>query len=207
MLQQIVERLNQWAPHQAPPVDWRVEPLLRKLPEGLATFGDVQELERMDFTAADGEYLQEAVWLRDVAAWARGSELDDLARAGRLFDWTVRNIALEPPLMSAGKPVERVPVLPWQTLLAGRGTAMDRARLKWFSRGPGGWWWRAKSTCSTRGWDCRFPRRARSRVAQRDNFSRARHDCPKSWPIPSCSSGSTPTRSIRTAFVRSSSSG
>jgi tetratricopeptide (TPR) repeat protein len=127
MLQQIVERLNQWAPHQAPPVDWRVEPLLRKLPEGLATFGDVQELERMDFTAADGEYLQEAVWLRDVAAWARGSELDDLARAGRLFDWTVRNIALEPPLMSAGKPVERVPVLPWQTLLAGRGTAMDRA--------------------------------------------------------------------------------
>jgi tetratricopeptide (TPR) repeat protein len=126
MLQQIVERLNQWASHQAPPVDWRLDPMLQKLPETLAAFGDVEELERPDFTLADGEYLQEAVWLRDAAAWARGNELDELTRATRLFDWTVRNIALEPPLISNGKPVDRVPVVPWQTLLAGRGTAIDR---------------------------------------------------------------------------------
>lgn len=126
MLQQIVERLNQWAPHQTPPVDWRIDPLVSKLPEPLAALDDLKHLDRVDFSAADGEYLQQTVWLRDVAAWARGNELDDLARARRLFDWTVRNIELEPS-PADGKSAERVPVLPWQTLLAGRGTPVDRA--------------------------------------------------------------------------------
>jgi hypothetical protein len=127
MLEQILERLNQWAPYQAPPVDWHVDPLLRKLPEPLATLDDVKTLDRVDFSAADGEYLQQTAWLRDAAAWARGPELDDVARARRLFDWTVRNIELEITVDTKGKPAEHMPMLPWQTLLAGRGTAVDRA--------------------------------------------------------------------------------
>jgi tetratricopeptide (TPR) repeat protein len=126
MLADIVERLNQWAPHQPPPVDWRVDPLVKRLSETLAASSEVKDLERVEYSTADGEYLQQAVWFRDAAAWARGNELDDLARAGRLFDWTIRNIEFEPPPTDKEKSSGRVPVLPWQTLLSGRGSTLDR---------------------------------------------------------------------------------
>ena len=48
---------------------------------------------------------------------------DDRFRAARLFDWTVRNIQLE----RDESPRQRVPRQPWQVLLLGRGTAIERA--------------------------------------------------------------------------------
>ena len=47
--------------------------------------------------------------------------IDDLERAKNLFDWTVRNIQLEPD------DPNRIPQFPWETLLFGRGTATERA--------------------------------------------------------------------------------
>ena len=44
-----------------------------------------------------------------------------MERAKSLFDWTVRNIQLEPDDRS------RIPRFPWETLLYGRGTASERA--------------------------------------------------------------------------------
>lgn len=127
MLEQIVERLNQWSTHQLPPADWRLDPLALRLPESLAKMAEMKDPGRMDFSEDDGDYLRESVWMRDVAAWARGDEIDDVARARRLFDWVVRNIQLEPAVSPDGKARQRVPVLPWQTLLSGRGTAIERA--------------------------------------------------------------------------------
>jgi hypothetical protein len=65
--------------------------------------------------------LQEAVWLRDVGRWARGDALDELEQAKNLFDWTIRNIQYDPNLAN------RVPQFPRETLLFGRGTALERA--------------------------------------------------------------------------------
>ena len=96
MLRQIIDRLNQWVRSQVPPPDWVLDPLLSTLPQPLRQLPMLQDLDKMEFTHYDGFALLEAAWLRDVSNWARGDELDELSRAKRLFDWTVRNIQLEP---------------------------------------------------------------------------------------------------------------
>jgi hypothetical protein len=121
MLRQIVDRLNQWIRTQQAPADWQLDPLVATLPAPLADLPLVKSLDRMEFPRFDGYALQEAVWLRDAGSWARGDALDDLDRAGSLFDWTVRNMQLERE--SDG----RIPLFPWESLLFGRGTATERA--------------------------------------------------------------------------------
>lgn len=128
MLDEIVHRLNQWQQTQQPPADWRPDPMLATLPEHLADLEAVKGLDRPEFTRYDGFALQEAVWLRDVSNWTRGSRLDDLSRAAHLFDWTVRNIQLEPaPADTDDAALRRAGQLPVETLLFGRGTALERA--------------------------------------------------------------------------------
>ncbi len=121
MLGQIVDRLNQWARAQAPAADWQPDPMLGQLPEPLARLPMVQDLGRKEFSRHDGFVLREALWLREIAARARGETADELTAARRLFDWTVRNIQLE-----SSRP-DRLPQLPWETLFFGRGTPLERA--------------------------------------------------------------------------------
>jgi tetratricopeptide (TPR) repeat protein len=121
MLRQTVNRLNQWAQSQKPPAGWKPDPLLGNLSPELARLDVVRDLDKMQFSVYDGLSLLEAVWLRNVSEWARGREVEELQQARRLFDWLVRNIQLDAE--TAG----RVPQFPWETLLAGRGTAMERA--------------------------------------------------------------------------------
>ncbi len=127
MLQEIVERLNQWASVQTPPAAWRPDPLLETLSEPLRELPMLAELDTMRFPRYDGTALQQAVWMRNVARWARGEQLDDLTRAGQLFDWTVRNIqldAFDEPSAGGGATLGR---LPWETLLLGHGDVLERA--------------------------------------------------------------------------------
>jgi hypothetical protein len=121
MLRQIVDRLNQWAGARQPPAGWKPDALLADLPEPLAELPQLKDLERMRFSRFDGFWLQEASWMKAVAGWARGDELDDLQRARHLFDWTVRNVQLDE------ENPRRIPRFPWETLLFGRGTAAERA--------------------------------------------------------------------------------
>jgi hypothetical protein len=123
-LRQIVDRLAQWARTQDPPRDWRLDPLVAALPQTLRTLPSMEGLDSQDFTRYDGFALQEAVWMRDLSNWARGDELDDISRARRLFDWTVRNIQLEDDAAADGRSLPR---FPWEALLFGRGTASERA--------------------------------------------------------------------------------
>ena len=127
MLQQVVERLNQWAGGGVN-VEWRRDPMLDGLPASLGKLPLLAELDAMRFSTFDGFALLEAAWLRDLAAWARGNELDDLSRAVRLFDWTVRNISVERPLRDPdGNPLPAIPQTPWESLFFGRGTVWERA--------------------------------------------------------------------------------
>ena len=121
MLRQVVDRLNQWIRAQAPPADWKSDPMLAALPKPLADLPLVKNLDQSELGRFDGYALQEAVLMRDAALWARGSAQDDLERAKSLFDWTVRNIQIEPIT------ADWMPQFPWETLLFGRGTAEDRA--------------------------------------------------------------------------------
>ncbi|MEN6458816.1 MAG: hypothetical protein ABFC63_07790 [Thermoguttaceae bacterium] len=121
MLSQIVDRLNQWVRAQQSLGDWKADPMISGLPKRLASMPQLATLERLDFTPFDGYFLQESVWLRDIGVWARGDVLDELDRAKNVFDWTVRNIQIEPD-----RP-DRTPQFPWETLFFGRGTAAERA--------------------------------------------------------------------------------
>ncbi len=121
MLGQIVSRLNQWCEGQTPVADWRPEPMLAALPPSLAELPMLHRLDSMQFSSYDGFCLLEAAWLRDVSNWARGKQADELRQARNLFDWTVRNIQLD-----LDRP-DRPPQVPWETLLLGRGTALERS--------------------------------------------------------------------------------
>jgi hypothetical protein len=121
MLRQVVDRLNQWIRAQPPLADWKPDPLLAALPKPLADLPLVKDLDQSELGRFDGYALQEAVLMRDASLWARGNAQDDLERAKSLFDWTVRNIQMQP------KTADWIPQFPWETLLFGRGTTEDRA--------------------------------------------------------------------------------
>ena len=128
VLPQIIDRLNQWSQTQQMPADWTLDPLIATLPEWLAELPNVKDLGEPQFTRYDGPALQEAIWMRDLAGWVAGDRTDDIGRAKRLFDWTVRNIQLSPRLLTLADG-SKIPALqmPWETLLLGQGSAMDRA--------------------------------------------------------------------------------
>ncbi len=121
MFREMVGQIQQWVRSQQPPADWKLDPMTATLPKPLRELPQVKNLDKMEFTPFDGFALQEAAWLHDVSLSARGDVVDDLDRARNLFDWTVRNIQLEPDRL------DRIPQLPWETLLFGRGTAAERA--------------------------------------------------------------------------------
>ena len=95
-LDQVVDRLNQWVHLQKFDVDWKARSVhgqhaaeaVCRQPVGRSIAG------RMFNHEMDGEFLKEAVWLRDISNANRGDKLDDLSMAEHLFDWTIRNIQL-----------------------------------------------------------------------------------------------------------------
>jgi hypothetical protein len=125
-LDQIVVLLNQWLRQSNPQVDWRIEPLLQSLPPELLSDTQLaprlssQALEATVFEPHEGRLLQEAVWHRDIARWARGESFNNVDRAAALFDWTVRNVQLDADEAA-------LPHRPWKVLAFGRGTAEQRA--------------------------------------------------------------------------------
>ena len=126
VLSQVMAWLNQWIRQSDPKTDWQRDPLIDTLDAKLR--GDAELAKRISpealaaraFQPEDARHIQEAIWIRDISRWAHGEGFNDVARATALFDWTVRNIQLEPD-------DDSVPRRPWQTLLYGRGTAEQRA--------------------------------------------------------------------------------
>src|SRR5690348_10673962 len=98
--------------------------MLDGLPKDLQPWVEAARPEELSFDAADMAWLTEMFWLRNVSRWAgdkppppaamqaflaevkaaKGDEVaTELAVAERLFDWTVRNLQLEPlPVGGAG---------------------------------------------------------------------------------------------------------
>lgn len=126
-----LQRLNQWVRHQPPDDQWALDPLVSGLPLRLLEIEPMRGLADLKFQDFDRAHLQEAVWMRDAAEAARGKSLDPITRATNLFDWVVRNIQLEGPAAPGGDLTAGVetqlPRLPGETLLYGRGLAVDRA--------------------------------------------------------------------------------
>lgn len=169
--QMALRYLSQWIEQQPEPA-WQRDPMLDGLPKDLQPWVEAARLEELSFDAADMAWLTEMFWLRNVSRWAadkppppaamqaflaelktaKGDEVaTELAVAERLFDWTVRNLQLEPlPTGGAGAivgplgpdlPGKRavgpataiVPpgarYFPGEAILLGTGDALVRARV------------------------------------------------------------------------------
>ena len=122
------DRLNQWLRNAS--VDataWQPDPLVHTLSAKLREAKHLRETltavgqETGLFEPTDPRQLQQAIWLRDIARWAKRDGLTDLQVAQSLFDWTVRNIQLDAP---AGSGIVHQP---WQALMYGHGTSAQRA--------------------------------------------------------------------------------
>jgi tetratricopeptide (TPR) repeat protein len=162
--------LNQWLVREGREhADWKPAQLSQRIPQSLAAIQPMQELDRLRLTRDDLDFLRGRVWQREVVrylerrpqeAWmeaalaSSSAELDQagerqLAIALQSFDWTIRNIQLEPfanpqsaalpgvPLgddTNAPPPQRGVPGpgylrYPYETMLYGRGDAFERSRV------------------------------------------------------------------------------
>lgn len=163
--------LNDWLRKQdVNETTWEVDPLFRNLPRALREHPAFQRLDYLEYTLPDLSFLQQSLWLNDIAnrvarepappnlapwlaAMDKAGQIDaarQLRQAERLFDWTVRNIQLQPLLpppkgpeltVEEAKKVDQRPPyergvpgpgyqqLPYQTLQYGTGDAWERGRI------------------------------------------------------------------------------
>lgn len=96
VMQQVVGGYNQWLEDQGSAEGWKPDPLWGSIPKKYANPRLAEFLAAPLLFNRDASYLEESILMRDIARAARGDQIDDLARAVRLFDWTVRNLQLDP---------------------------------------------------------------------------------------------------------------
>lgn len=124
----LIERANQWLRNlDSEESTWKVSPLIAQLPEEIRKSKPITELiDEKNLTDApfetnEARQLQQAIWLRDIATWAKGEAVSPLDVAESLFDWTIRNVQLD----DSNEPPGFVHQ-PWQVLMYGHGTAEQR---------------------------------------------------------------------------------
>lgn len=155
--------LNTWIKTIDPSrAEYMTSELLRELPaEELKVIGSSNPLE-LQFDNWDIDYLYECQMSRDLASWIVDAPIRDslvapivaakqkslspenalqLEEAYKLFDWTIRNIALENEGSSdvaSTTPDPRLPLadsgvgygyLPWEAMLYSRGDFVERGRV------------------------------------------------------------------------------
>ena len=161
---QILDNMREWSRREQPAVEWIADPMFSRLPSALREIFSADGLSTNVFEDHDALELQQAVWLRDVSravahhplydmrirSWieeavAEGTlsadHGDDLSLAYRLFDWTVRNVQLDPEfedddILGGDRELERRDsttlrhqYYPWENLLYGHGDWLERSRL------------------------------------------------------------------------------
>jgi len=123
VMQQVVGGYNQWLEDQGSAEGWKPDPLLGSIPTKYAIPRLSEFLAAPLLFSQDAIHLEESIVMRDIARAAGGEQIDDLARAVRLFDWTVRNMQLDP------LPKERTDwrtFQPMRLLEQGHGNALQR---------------------------------------------------------------------------------
>jgi len=176
---QTIYHLNRWIQDQAADAHWMLDRrLINTLPGALLrapatkTILADRALAKLEFEPSDVFYIEENRWLHAIAEWSTKEPVDEvvskwlkqselpaktakqLAFCTLLFDWTIRNIQLDPllpyPKQAAAGPANLVdannPVAdwpppmralpgpgyrhhPWSLLMYGHGDMLERARV------------------------------------------------------------------------------
>ncbi len=155
-----IYNLNQWIEkHDDDPL-WVTPSLLNTLPIHLAGTGLANNVGAKRFFSPDINYLHEMSWISQVARWIQANEVthreiwdnyipSDLEASDRAklqsvlrqFDWTVRNIQLDPLLDYPKVPEGETKSAP-ELGLPGPGYSMAMRDILVF--GKGDWWQRAR---------------------------------------------------------------
>jgi tetratricopeptide (TPR) repeat protein len=123
------DALNQWLQQLNPTATWQPDPfVVKNVPPQLQQALAYPTVRRLSFTLEDARLIQGAAWMRDisntvrerVAATHEGGIVDSLVLAEALFDWTMRNVALDEDDAATWE-------VAWESLLWGRAKAESRA--------------------------------------------------------------------------------
>ena len=162
---QITYHLNQWRMGRNSKADKAIRdlpvtPLIKNIDDLLPDEGKKDRSERMSFVADDVDHLRDSYLCRQVTKWVDHPDHDDpllgqwfedlpkqvgedealkLRTASRLFDWTVRNIAIEPLVDPSPAP----PAPPMSAGLQFRGSAYRQTDYQTLWRGTGDAWQQA----------------------------------------------------------------
>ncbi len=120
LIDQSLNSLNQWAESLEPLPDWQLDPLAATLSDEVRASSLFKQLEQLTFRRGDVFALQEAIWMRHAGKHVASKISDPLAKAEALFHWIVLQVALESP------DEQKIGYAAWETILRGRGTAVDR---------------------------------------------------------------------------------
>ncbi len=159
--QRIVSFLNTWSDSHPATGNWSPTALTASIEPRLKDAPGLRALDASRFVPSDVEYLELNYLLRQVTKWAGQATGDDplfaewlssleerlgsegqfrLRQASQLFDWTIRNIALEPlELDSPAPPIARLPAG-----LTFRGPGYRQTTLETLMRSSGDPWQRAR---------------------------------------------------------------
>lgn len=155
-----IYNFNQWIEKHDDDPQWVTPSLLGALPIHLAGTGLANNVGAKRFFPPDVNYLQEMVWISQIASWVQANEVDHrkiwdgyipeslagderqkLQSVLRMFDWTVRNIQLEPLLEYPSVPEGETRTAP-ELGLPGPGYSMAVRDILVF--GKGDWWQRSR---------------------------------------------------------------
>ncbi len=161
IMRDFVNQVNSWAIAQPETTSWTKSELLAKVPPELRTTDFGKRLDRIEFAELESEYLAQCKLMKEVGRWVLERPYRDplfapwlaktmtklpefeairLEQAMKLFDWTVRNVALEgsPKDIEALVRDPALPIsdlgigyraMPWQTMIFGRGDSLQRSRV------------------------------------------------------------------------------
>lgn len=158
---EVLNQLNAWSTPREDSSPWKRPALIDTVAADIRNDPLFARLGSMEFGEAECEYLLQSQMMSDLGFWINERPYLDplfqpwlekqkgklsadegaaLEKTLKLFDWTVRNVALE----GTAKDVEALPLnpsmpltdlgmgyraLPWQTLHFGRGDAYQRGRV------------------------------------------------------------------------------
>ena len=154
--------LNRWIAPRSADDQWNRSPLIDRLPRRLKEIRFVSNVSDRKYSYIDVDHIHQCRWLRGISNWVsrinqvahlehwnplipaslEAQQREKLILAAKLFDWTVRNIQLDPLLDPSQENLDRswnlafeatpgpgYTMTPQETILYGHGDAWQRARI------------------------------------------------------------------------------
>jgi hypothetical protein len=161
LLREFTNSINAWGNSKPQDSAWKKTELVTSLAQPVQAFDFAQRLDRFQLGAPESEFLWQCRLFQDISNWVLDAPYQDtlfapwlskkkeslpaqdalkLEQTLKLFDWTIRNIALEGEAKAIEKPMldPIIPdqentlgcrTLPWQTAIFGHGDAIQRIRV------------------------------------------------------------------------------